>query len=220
MDFLTFVNKVAEFEGFSATPYKCPAGQWTIGYGRTEGVTADTPATSMDIEKNWLSDKLDRHIMLISANYSEYDFTFNQVLALADFTYNCGLRNLKKLTADKTRSILQISEAMLLYNKANGKVLDGLVKRRQWEHELFLSDFKGLKVKGVEVESLLAFKINHQWWVHSGKSINLNDTDYTIMWAVEMDVKTNEIFVNEKDVLEVKEIDILNNVYPMQFFCM
>ena len=57
--------------------------------------------------------------------------------SLVSFAFNCGVGNLQKLV--KGRDYQQIADAMLLYNKGSGKVLPGLVRRRQWEHDLFLS---------------------------------------------------------------------------------
>jgi hypothetical protein len=60
----------------------------------------------------------------------------NQFSALVSFTYNCGVGNLRTLI--KGRTVEQIAEKILLYNKANGKTLNGLVRRRKAERELFL----------------------------------------------------------------------------------
>lgn len=60
----------------------------------------------------------------------------NQFDALVSFTYNCGPGNLLKLVAGRT--ILQIGDAILKYNKAGGKVLKGLTRRREAERALFL----------------------------------------------------------------------------------
>ena len=61
----------------------------------------------------------------------------NQFSALVSFCYNCGVGSLKKLV--KNRTAEQIADAMILYNKSKGKVLAGLVRRREAERKLFLS---------------------------------------------------------------------------------
>ena len=66
-----------------------------------------------------------------------YRFSQNQYDALVSFTYNCGAGNLKKLVAGGLRTIPEISEALLRYNKGGGKVLPGLVRRREAEKKLF-----------------------------------------------------------------------------------
>ncbi len=72
---------------------------------------------------------------------SRYNWTQNEFDAMVSFAYNLG--SIDKLTADGTRTKAVITEKILLYNKAGGKVLAGLTKRRQAERELFLSNSKG-----------------------------------------------------------------------------
>jgi GH24 family phage-related lysozyme (muramidase) len=70
-----------------------------------------------------------------SVNATGLKLNQNQFDALVSFTYNCGSGNLKKLITG--RSLDQIADAMLSYNKAAGQVLAGLTRRRQAEHDLF-----------------------------------------------------------------------------------
>lgn len=65
-----------------------------------------------------------------------YNFTQNEFDALVSFAYNVG--NIDQLTAKGTRTKKEIADAMLLYIKSGGNVLDGLRKRRTIERELFL----------------------------------------------------------------------------------
>jgi hypothetical protein len=69
-------------------------------------------------------------------NYVAFPLNQNQFDALVSFAYNCGIGNLKKLVSG--RDALQIAAALPHYNKAGGKVLSGLTKRRNAELELFL----------------------------------------------------------------------------------
>ena len=62
-------------------------------------------------------------------------FNQNQFDALVSFTFNCGARNLARLISDRSND--QIGEALLLYNKAGGKILNGLVRRRRAERDLY-----------------------------------------------------------------------------------
>jgi len=61
--------------------------------------------------------------------------------ALVSFTYNCGARNLQQLV--KKRNALQVADAMLRYNKAGGKELAGLTRRRVEERALFMKGIIG-----------------------------------------------------------------------------
>ena len=66
-----------------------------------------------------------------------YHWNQNQFDALVSFTFNCGSRNLRTLLQNGQRTISEISAKIPAYNKAGGKVLKGLVRRRAAEKELF-----------------------------------------------------------------------------------
>lgn len=127
------LNLIKKWEGYRGTAYKCPAGVWTIGYGHTAGVTPGMTCSQQQAEE-WL--KADLRVAENAVNAIGFELTQNEFDALVSFTFNCGVGNLKKLITNRT--IPEIGEAILLYNKANGKVLQGLVNRRQEEHEMFL----------------------------------------------------------------------------------
>ena len=127
------IELIKSFEGCSLVAYKCPANVWTIGYGHTQGVTEGMSITQKQADEYLKSDlaKYEKYVEDTKLTLNE-----NQFSALVSFTYNCGNGNLKKLIANRTLS--EIAEAMLLYKKANGVVLNGLVRRRKAERELFL----------------------------------------------------------------------------------
>lgn len=131
------INFVKEKEGFRAQAYKDPAGVWTIGYGRTEGVKAGQTTTKA-AEENWMIKKLDNIQSYIIKASGNYCFNQNELDALTSFCYNLGIGAYAQVTKNNTRSKADIAKAMLLYTKAAGKVLPGLVIRRQQEHDMFL----------------------------------------------------------------------------------
>ena len=123
--------------------YKCPAGVWTIGWGTT---SADRKITGCNIVEGmtiteetankWLEDSLNqKYAPLVSKYNSRYNWNQNQFDALVSFAYNVG--SIDGLTAKGTRTIEEISDKLLSYNKACGKELKGLTTRRQKEKELF-----------------------------------------------------------------------------------
>lgn len=66
-----------------------------------------------------------------------YNFIFSEwIKLLVSFAYNLG--NIDGLTANGTRSVSQIADKFLAYNKAGGRVLSGLTSRRKAERELFI----------------------------------------------------------------------------------
>lgn len=133
-----FIDTIKSFEGFRAHAYRCPAGVLTIGYGRTENVKLGD-VTSQAKEEAWLIKKI-ASIMKEVSNYMTdrgYNLTEYQLQALTSFTYNCGLGNLYKLCDKGKRSTEEISTKILAYNKAGGRLLAGLARRRQWEKDLF-----------------------------------------------------------------------------------
>lgn len=128
---------VKSFEGCRLKAYKCPAGVWTIGYGHTAGVTSDMVITQEEAEQ-FLREDMAKYERSVESACANLGLGENQFSALVSFAYNCGTGNLKKLI--KNRTLSQIADAMLLYNKGGGKVLKGLERRRKAERELFLLD--------------------------------------------------------------------------------
>lgn len=130
---------IKEFEGLYLTSYKCPAGVWTIGWGHTGKVAGKSICSGMRITTNVAEEllKADLKTFETSVNKLPYKLNENQFAALVSFAFNCGEGNLTKLTQNNTRTLAQISNALPLYNKANGTILVGLTRRRQAEQELF-----------------------------------------------------------------------------------
>lgn len=131
----TGINLIKEFEGCRLEAYKCPAGVWTIGYGHTYGVKSGQKITQAQAEQ-FLKDDLVVYEKRVD-KYSQYNWNQNEFDAMVSFAYNLG--SIDQLTAKGTRSKSVIAEKMLLYRKAGGKVLNGLVRRRNRERELFLT---------------------------------------------------------------------------------
>lgn len=136
------IEIIKKFEGCRLTAYKCPAGVWTIGYGHTSGVRQGMKI-SQDLADAYLREDLKKFECIVNAYDPIYHWTQNQFDALVSFAFNIG--NITTLTGAGTRNKYEIAEKMLLYNKAGGKVLKGLTNRRNYEHDLFLSDHVQMK---------------------------------------------------------------------------
>lgn len=139
------LNLVKEFEGCRLTAYRDEVGVWTIGYGITnadKNITGKSIHKGMKISKDtaekWLSKALTKKYLPLVLKYDKhYDFNQNEIDALVSFAYNIG--SIKQLTANGTRSRTTIASKMLQYNKAGGRVYNGLTRRRKAERALFLT---------------------------------------------------------------------------------
>lgn len=132
------IDLIKKYEGCHLTAYKCPAGVWTIGYGHTKNVKPGDTITQEQAE-TFLRDDLARYEKHVES-FKQYAWTQNEFDALVSFAYNVG--SISQLTANGTRTRQVIAEKILLYTKAGGKVLNGLVKRRKDEHALFTKDIQ------------------------------------------------------------------------------
>ena len=129
---------IKKFEGCELEAYKCAAGVLTIGYGHTKGVTEGMQITKAEADE-----------MLVEelATYEGYvsDAVNNQLDqcmfdALVSWTYNLGPTNLRSSTMLKVLNAGEYDEVpaqMKRWNKASGKVLEGLIRRREAESLLF-----------------------------------------------------------------------------------
>lgn len=134
------IELVKSFEGFSAEPYMCPAGVWTIGYGHViqTGEEFDTPLSEDDAIELLMKDLEPRERMvcaLVRVPISQLQFD-----ALVSLCYNIGGTALKKSTLLKCLNAGEYDSAadeFPKWNRGGGKVLKGLTLRRQAEKELF-----------------------------------------------------------------------------------
>lgn len=132
---------IKSFEGCHLTAYICPAGKVTIGYGHTKGVFLGMVITQAQADAFLKDDcaKAEANVMSFDKKYS---WTQNEFDALVSFAYNIG--SINQLTANGTRSKDVIAKKILEYNKSGITVLNGLVKRRKAEQEMFLGSGKGV----------------------------------------------------------------------------
>ena len=131
---------IASFEGFSPTPYKCPASVWTIGYGSTLGVTKDTPP----ITKEEALLLLEKDISRVKHSISKLiivPLTENQRIALVSFTYNLGGGALQRSTLRQKLNrgeYEEVPEELMKWVWVGGIKQKGLVRRREAEADLFV----------------------------------------------------------------------------------
>ena len=133
------INLIKQFEGCILSAYKCPAGVWTIGYGHTKDVKQGMKITTNQAT-NLLKEDLKTYENYVN-KYVKVKLNQNQFDALVSFTFNCGGGALKSSTLLKKLNKGDYTGAaneLLRWNKASGKVLAGLTRRRKAEKALFL----------------------------------------------------------------------------------
>ena len=131
-----------EFEGFSAEPYFDIVGIKTIGFGRTFGPMSKTTKRA---EQAWLL----KEIVKINDDINELvpltRLTQGQMAALISFVYNCGINAFRASTLRKRLNegnLEAASNELLRWNKARGKVILGLTRRRIAEKKLFDGNYE------------------------------------------------------------------------------
>ena len=145
------IDLVKRFEGLRLNSYKDPVGIWTIGYGTT---TAAGVGVSVGAGMEITEDQAEEYLRRAMGKFSEQILphmkrmpTENQFGAMLSLTYNIGPTAFRKSTCIRrfnSGDIEGAAEALTWFNKAGGKVLRGLVRRRAAERELFLSDDVGV----------------------------------------------------------------------------
>ena len=136
---------IKTFEGFKAKPYICPAGIPTIGYGTTryEGgrhVTMKDAPISEERASDILKHQVDSHYGAAVDRYVQIDINQNQFDALVSFAYNLGIGALKSSTLlQKVNRGRSPADEFGKWIHANGKILSGLVRRREAERNLYLA---------------------------------------------------------------------------------
>ncbi len=136
---------VKEFEGWRSRAYRCPSGALTIGYGHTSRAGPPTVLPGMTIDRaegeTILKHDLDaagrevRRLVKVGLND-------NQHAALVSFCFNVGPGNLARssvLKAVNEGRFEDVPARLQLWNRAGGRVLKGLVRRRAAEARLFMT---------------------------------------------------------------------------------
>lgn len=191
------IDLIKSFEGCYLKAYKCPAGVWTIGWGTTEPINGVKPHEGMVITQQQADDLLIKNLKAYENavnKYVTYSINQNQFDALVSFAYNCGngaLKTstlLKKLNAGDVRGS---ADEFLRWNKSNGKVLNGLTRRREAERKLFLQE---------EEEVVKQIKINLNGVVKQVQAIEKDGHNYVKL----QDLRDNNIQIDYNTMPVVK----------------
>lgn len=131
---------IKSFEGLELKAYKDVVGVWTIGYGSTHYVKEGQELANEEAAEELLAKDLTQYENVVNRAV-RVQINQNQFDALVSFTYNLGGGALRKSTLlkkiNREADYLQIKKEFLRWNRAGGRVLNGLVRRRKAEAKLF-----------------------------------------------------------------------------------
>jgi lysozyme len=139
------IDLIKQWEGCKLKAYKDVAGIWTVGYGLTSraGFIEVGPETVLTQEEaDWyleqvVNDFASKIKPMITAPINE-----NQFAAFVSLSYNIGVGAFKKSSALRrfnAGQTMEVPAAMRMWKKAGGKVVQGLINRREAEVKLFLT---------------------------------------------------------------------------------
>ncbi|MBF7982191.1 MULTISPECIES: lysozyme [Rahnella] len=136
------VALIKTFEGLRLEKYQDVVGKWTIGYGHLilpdESFSAAIPEAQADAllrQDLGISEKAVNQYVIVPLTQNQFD-------ALVSFTFNLGIGNLKSSTLLRVLNARQYQDAaneFLRWDKAGGKQVAGLIRRRTAERALFIS---------------------------------------------------------------------------------
>lgn len=178
------LNLIKRFEGCKLKAYRDSVGVWTIGYGTTNadkaitGITISEGATITQSQADeWLEKSVNNKY---GKNVNKFDGIYhwnqNEFDALTSFAYNIG--SINGLVDNGKLSKQKIADKMLLYNKAGGRVLEGLAMRRRAEQELFLKPYVTGSSVAKTVEQLAREVIAGKWGSGNERKRKLEQAGY------------------------------------------
>ena len=138
------------WEGLRLEAYPDPAtggDPWTIGYGHTGPDTAEGVVITQEQADALMAHDLARFEEGVAAELGDAPVTQGQFDAMVSLSYNIGLGNFRKSSVlrDHLAGNYQMAaDAFLLWNKAAGREMDGLTRRREGEAQAYIDDSPGV----------------------------------------------------------------------------
>jgi lysozyme len=135
---------IKKFEGCVLKAYKCPAGIWTIGYGNTfyeDGMKVKEGDVITQARAEELAKFIIDQFAVTIAPFILQPLNNNQFSACVSLAYNIGTGGFKRSSVFRKLNVnpndATIADSFRLWNKGGGKVLKGLVRRREAEIALY-----------------------------------------------------------------------------------
>lgn len=188
------LDLIKKYEGLYLSAYKCPAGVLTIGYGTTNAdkeITLFTINSKTKITKEKAEELLKKSIEkkyepLVNKYNEKYKFNQNEYDALVSFCYNIG--SINQLTQNGKRTKKEIADAIIKYNHAAGKVLEGLTRRRKEERALFLKEVK---------QETKKTKLDANWYEVTSAGLNVRAGASTKYKVINVLSKGNKVYIDK-----------------------
>lgn len=132
---------IEEWEGRRLKAYRCSAGVWTIGVGHTAGVVEGQTCTNEQADA-WLLEDI-RAAQMGLARFLNVEVTEGQFVALVSLAFNVGATYVAQKCPKLMRAVNNYEfgaaeREFLDINRAGGRVVEGLTRRRQAEAALFI----------------------------------------------------------------------------------
>jgi lysozyme len=135
---------IKKFEGCKLKSYRCPSGVWTIGFGNTfyeNGMKVKEGDVITQQRAEELAKFIIDQFAVTIEPFIQKPLNDNQFSACVSLAYNIGTSGFKRSSVFKKLNINPndptIADSFKLWNKGGGKVLAGLVKRREAEIQLY-----------------------------------------------------------------------------------
>ena len=139
------IGIIKQFEGCQLIAYQDAVGVWTIGYGHTKNVSEGDVISSAQADALLVKElkEYENYVhKLVKVPLHQYQFD-----ALVSWTYNLGPTNLASSTMLKVLNEGKydaVPDEIRRWNRAGGKVLEGLVIRRDYEAKLFAGEMNDI----------------------------------------------------------------------------
>ena len=186
----SMIAVIKKFEGLRLKAYKCPAGVYTIGYGHTENVNADSEISELMADQILRKDlkKFEQAINDLDVPLLQCEFD-----SLVSFVFNVGIGNFNKSTLKKLLSQKKFFYAAKEFDKwvfAGGKKLPGLQNRRNKERKIF----EGRKLEDYQDNELNSLIENlSDDLKHSNSEIKKSEYQKNIAYLIENKILKSRI---------------------------
>ena len=169
---------IKSFEGIRLYAYKCVSSEkyYTIGYGHYGADVYKGMTITKDEAEALLMKDCEKFVNHVNEYQKIYNFNQNEFDALVSFAYNVG--NIRQLTQKGTRPKNEIPVHMKEYCNAGGVKLNGLVRRRQMEIDLFNKPVPTNNIKLKDNNTIAIEVIQGKWGNGNARKVRLTEAGY------------------------------------------